>query len=56
MTQKPNILLIVVDQLLADSLSLCGNPVPETPALEKIAREFVDSGKPNLWSGNTRRN
>jgi len=38
---RPNILLIQVDQLSAESLGLYGNPLVKTPALEALASEGV---------------
>jgi arylsulfatase A-like enzyme len=37
--ERPNILLYVVDTLRADSLAPYGNPVIETPAATRLARE-----------------
>ena len=41
MPDSPNVLLILVDQLSAESLGLYGNPVLETPALESLADRGV---------------
>ena len=38
---RPNILLITLDQLRADSLSCLGHPVVKTPVLDRIATEGV---------------
>ena len=37
MNKQPNILLIIADQLSAESLGLYGNPVVRTPAIETLA-------------------
>ena len=39
MTSKPNILLIMADQLAAQALSLFGNPICKTPNLDALANE-----------------
>ena len=39
--EKPNILLIQVDQCSAESLGLFGNPLVRTPALEKLASRGI---------------
>lgn len=39
--QKPNILLITVDQMRYDCLSILGHPVVDTPNLDQLAREGV---------------
>jgi len=41
MTQQPNILMIMADQLAAQALSLYGNRVCKTPNLERLASEGV---------------
>ena len=38
---KPNILIIMPDQLRADCLSCAGHPVVQTPNLDRIARGGV---------------
>ncbi len=38
---KPNILLITVDQMRYDCLSIAGHPVVETPNLDELARTGV---------------
>ena len=41
MTNKPNILIISVDQQRADSMGYVGNPVVKTSNMDKIAKEGV---------------
>ena len=41
MTKKPNIIIIMADQLAAQALSLYGNPVCKTPNLDKLANQGV---------------
>ncbi|MEZ4831612.1 MAG: sulfatase-like hydrolase/transferase [Caldilineaceae bacterium] len=36
--RKPNILLILCDQLRADALGCYGNPIVQTPHLDRLAR------------------
>jgi arylsulfatase A-like enzyme len=38
---RPNILLIQTDQQTAETLSLYGNPVMQTPALERLAEKGI---------------
>ncbi|MEI0739304.1 sulfatase-like hydrolase/transferase [Paenibacillus sp. JTLBN-2024] len=38
---KPNVLLITVDQMRYDCLSIAGHPVVETPNLDELARTGV---------------
>lgn len=38
---KPNVLLIMVDQMRADCLSIAGHPVVDTPNLDQLARDGV---------------
>ena len=47
MTQRdlPNILIIMPDQLRADSLSCAGHPIVKTPNIDKIAAEGVQFSK-----------
>lgn len=40
-TQHPNILMIMVDQLVAPALSCYGHPLVKTPHLDKLAQEGV---------------
>ncbi len=37
--QKPNILLIMADQLTYSALSAYGNPLVKTPNIDRLARE-----------------
>ena len=41
MTKKPNIIIIMADQLAAQALGLYGNPVCKTPNLDKLANQGV---------------
>ena len=50
MSNKPNILLIMADQLAAQALSLYGNRICKTPNLERLAAEGVTFG--NNYSNN----
>ena len=38
---KPNVLLIMVDQMRADSLSILDHPIVDTPNLDQLARDGV---------------
>ncbi|MCG7408521.1 arylsulfatase [Paenibacillus sp. ACRRX] len=40
-SQRPNVLLITVDQMRFDCLSIAGHPVVETPNLDELARTGV---------------
>ena len=49
----PNIVLYIVDTLRADSLRCYGNPVVETPAFDRLAREgtlFENAFAQNSWT------
>ncbi len=49
----PNVLLYVVDTLRADSLGCYGNPVVETPGVDRLAREgtlFEDVWAQSSWT------
>ena len=49
----PNIILYVVDTLRADSLGCYGNPVVETPTIDRLAAEgtlFEDAVAPSSWT------
>jgi len=39
MSNRPNILLLMADQLKADALGCAGNPVVRTPHIDRLARE-----------------
>ncbi len=39
MHKKPNILLIMPDQMRGDCLSIAGHPVLETPTMDSIGRQ-----------------
>jgi len=38
---KPNVLMIMVDQMRADCLSVLAHPVVDTPNLDQLARDGV---------------
>lgn len=40
-TTRPNVLLITVDQMRFDCLSIAGHPLVETPNLDELARTGV---------------
>ena len=42
MSDQPNVLLIVVDQMRRDALGLNGNPLAHTPHLDQLAREGIN--------------
>ena len=51
MTQQPNILLIMADQLAAQALSIYGNTVSKTPNLQRLAAQgaiFTNNYSVNL--------
>ena len=41
MKNKPNILIIMADQLAAQALKLYGNPVCKTPNLDELANQGI---------------
>ena len=41
MSKKPNIIIIMADQLAAQALSLYGNPVCKTPHLNELANQGI---------------
>ena len=41
MSERPNILFIMVDQMRADCLSCAGHPVIKTPSLDRLAGRGV---------------
>ena len=51
MRDKPNILLIMADQLAAQALSIYGNLVCKTPNIERLASQGVTFN--NNYSNNT---
>jgi Sulfatase len=48
----PNVLLIVLDTVRADRMSLYGYPRSTTPALERLAQRGIRFAKALIWTDN----
>lgn len=46
MNHKPNILMILVDQMRGDAMGCAGNPLVQTPTLDRLATPAPHRTKP----------